>query len=70
LDSRKIASTNTLERLNKEIRRRTWVVGIFPNQESYVRLVTTYVIEYAEDWSVSRSYLSEQSLQELLDKAT
>ena len=58
-----------LERLNKEIRRRTRVVGIFPNQESYVRLVTTYLIEYAEDWSVSRAYLSEQSLQGLLDKA-
>jgi len=69
LDARRIASTNMLERLNKEIRRRTRVVGIFPNQESYVRLVTTYLIEYAEDWSVSRAYLSEQSLQGLLDKA-
>ena len=69
LDARKIASTNMLERLNKEIRRRTRVVGIFPNPESYVRLVTTYLIEYAEDWSVSRAYLSEQSLQGLLDKA-
>ncbi len=69
LDSRKIASTNMLERLNKEIRRRTRVVGIFPNPESYVRLVTTYLIEYAEDWSVSRACLSEQSLQGLLDLA-
>ena len=69
LDARKVSSNNMLERLNKEIRRRTRVVGIFPNQESYVRLVTTYLIEYAEDWSVSRAYLSEQSLQELLDKA-
>ncbi len=69
LDARRIASTNMLERLNKEIRRRTRVVGIFPNQESYVRLVTTYLIEYAEDWSVSRAYLSEQSLQGLLGKA-
>ncbi len=69
LDARKIASTNMLERLYKEIRRRTRVVGIFPNQESYVRLVTSYLIEYAEDWSVSRAYLSEQSLQGLLEKA-
>jgi len=69
LDARRIASTNMLERLNKEIRRRTRVVGIFPNPESYVRLVTTYLIEYAEDWSVSRAYLSEQSLQGLLGKA-
>ena len=69
LDARRVASTNMLERLNKEIRRRTRVIGIFPNQESYVRLVTTYLIEYAEDWSVSRAYLSEQSLQGLLEKA-
>ena len=41
LDARRIASTNMLERLNREIRRRTRVVGIFANQESYVRLVTT-----------------------------
>ena len=48
--------------MTKEIRRRTRVVGIFPNPESYVRFGTTYLIEYAEDWSVSRAYLSEQSL--------
>ena len=69
LDARRVASTNMLERLNREIRRRTRVVGIFPNPESYVRLVTTYLIEYAEDWSVSRAYLSEQSLQGLLNQA-
>ena len=69
LDARRITSTNMLERLNREIRRRTRVVGIFANQESYVRLVTTYLIEYAEDWSVSRAYLSEQSLQGLLNQA-
>lgn len=62
LDSRKIASTNMLERLNEEIRRRTKVIGIFPNPASYVRLVTVYLMEYAEDWSVSRAYMSEASL--------
>jgi putative transposase len=66
LDARKISSTNMLERLNKEIRRRTSVVGIFPNQDSYLRLVTTYLIEYAEDWSVSRAYLNPKSIQTLL----
>ena len=54
-----------LERLNKEIRRRTRVVGIFPNPESYLRLVTVYLMEYSEDWSVTKSYLSEDSLKSL-----
>ena len=59
LDARKISSSNMIERLNREIRRRTSVVGIFPNESSYVRLVTTYLMEYAEDWSVSRAYISQ-----------
>ena len=69
LDSRKVSSNNMLERLNKEIRRRTRVVGIFPNPESYLRLVTVYLMEYSEDWSVTRSYLSEESLQSLNKQA-
>ena len=54
---RRITSTNFLERLNREIRRRTRVVGIFPNIESYIRLVTIYLIENMEDWS-DYKYLS------------
>ena len=54
-----------LEWLNKEIRRRTRVVGIFPNPDSYLRLVTVYLMEYSEDWSVTRGYLSEDSLKSL-----
>lgn len=69
LDARKISSSNMLERLNREIRRRTSVVGIFPNEDAYIRLVTTYLMEYAEDWSVSRAYLSEISIQLLLQAA-
>ncbi len=69
LDARKISSTNVLERLNREIRRRTGVVGIFPSADAYTRLVTTYLMEYAEDWSASRAYLSEQSVQALLRPA-
>ena len=65
LDARKVSSNNMLERLNKEIRRRTRVVGIFPNPESYLRLVTVYLMEYSEDWSVTNAYLSEDSLKSL-----
>lgn len=69
LDARKISSTNVLERLNREIRRRTNVVGIFPNPEAYTRLVTTYLMEYAEDWASSRAYLCERSIEALLSPA-
>ena len=69
LDSRKVSSNNLLERLNKEIRRRTRVVGIFPNPESYLRLVTVYLMEYSEDWSVTKAYLGEESLQSLTNQA-
>lgn len=68
-DARKISSSNMMERLNREIRRWTSVVGIFPNEESYVRLVTTYLMEYIEDWSVSRAYLSQQSIEATLRMA-
>ena len=69
LDSRKIASTNMLERLNEEIRRRTKVIGIFPNPESYTRLVTTYLMEYSEDWSVSKAYMNKESLATIMKLA-
>ena len=62
LDARKISFSNMIERLNREIRRRTSVIGVFPNESSYVRLVTTYLMEYAEDWSVSRAYISHASI--------
>lgn len=68
LDQRKISSSNMIERLNREIRRRTSVVGIFPNESSYVRLVTAYLMEYAEDWSSSRAYIKEESMSALLPK--
>jgi transposase-like protein len=65
LDKRKISSTNTMERLNREIRRRTKVVGIFPSRDSYIKLVTCYVQEYTEDWAVGRSYFAQQSVLEM-----
>ena len=62
-DHREISSTNTLERLNVEIRRRTRVVGIFPSKESYIRLITNCMIEYTEDWMTAKSYFSKASIQ-------
>ncbi len=70
IDSRKISSTNLLERLNKEIRRRTKVVGIFPSMDAYVRLVTSYLIEYSEDWSSGRSYINPKIITDLITKKT
>lgn len=63
LDSRKISSTNTLERLNREIRRRSSVVGIFPSTDSYIRLITSYLLEYSEDWQTNRSYMNASSIK-------
>ena len=68
IDSRKISSQNLLERLNKEIRRRNKVVGIFPSMDSYVRLVTSYLIEYSEDWSSERSYIHPKIITEIQQK--
>lgn len=62
IDYRKISSTNTLERLNREIRRRSNVVGVFPSISSYLRLITTYLIEYEDDWQTGRSYIKAESL--------
>jgi putative transposase len=63
IDHRKISSTNILERLNREIRRRTAIVGVFPNMDSYIRLITTYLIEYSEEWSTGRSYIKPEIIQ-------
>jgi putative transposase len=62
LDQRKISSTNSLERIHKEIRRRTRVVGIFPTTDSYLRLVASYLIEYTEDWMSSKKYISPEAI--------
>ncbi len=63
---RKIWSTNPLERLNGEIKRRTNVVGIFPNDASVLRLITAVVVETHDEWQVAeRRYLSEDSMAKL-----
>jgi len=61
---RRIRTTNGLERLNQEIKRRTRVVRIFPNRESCLRLVTALVVEVSEEWVTGRRYLDMEELRE------
>ena len=61
--ARKISSTNTLERLNREIRRRYSGVGIFPSTDSYIRLITSYLLEYSDDWQTERCYMNAGSIK-------
>ena len=63
---RKIWSTNPLERLNKEIKRRTNVVGIFPNDAAITRLVGSQLLEQQEDWQLERRrFFSEATMAKI-----
>ena len=65
---KKIWSTNPLERVNKEIKRRTDVVGVFPNPAALLRLAGAVLVEIHDEWQVSdRRYLSEASMALLTD---
>lgn len=62
IDKRRISSTNIVERIIREIRRQSRIIGVFPNQESYVRLISSYLNEYSEDWINERSYIKQEKL--------
>jgi putative transposase len=61
-----IASTNPLERINKEVKRRADVIGIFPNDEAIIRLVGAQMLETNDEWAVARRYMSLEALARVL----
>ena len=58
---RRLRTSNLIERLNREIRRRTRVATLFPNEASLLRLVTAILVEFSDDWETSRVYLNPES---------
>jgi len=63
----RIYSTNPLERLNKEVKRRTNVVGVFPDGGSVMRLVGAVLLEIADEWQVGRRYFSLETMARLIE---
>jgi len=65
---RSIHSVNPLERLNREIRRRTRVVGVFPDRASVYRLVGTLLVNIDEDWRAGRRYMGKDGVEKIYNR--
>ncbi|BAI75259.1 transposase (plasmid) [Azospirillum sp. B510] len=61
----KLHSTNTLERLNKEVKRRADVVGIFPGEASIIRLIGAVLLEQNDEWQTQNRYMQVEAMAEL-----
>lgn len=64
---RQLYSTNPLERLNKEIKRRSNVVGIFPNSKAAIRLIGAVLMEQQDEWEIGRRYFSLESMKKTME---
>ncbi len=65
-----IASTNPMERVNRQVKRRADVIGIFPNDEAIIRLVGALMLETNDEWAVARRYMSLETLGRVTENPT
>ena len=65
----KLHSTNPLERLNKEVKRRADVVGIFPSEASILRLIGAVLLEANDEWQLQHRYMQVEAMAELMSPA-